>query len=249
MDSVLENTEMALFVKELCGQTKEADNQASLLKYYIYYHVDPRTNLPIYVGKGSGTRFKDFFSRGKRHKEWTQELKLLGLSPSFLIGKSFESEDFAYSVEETEIRVLRNLNLNLLNIAKGGRVVMHELYQKPIVCITNNKIYNSTRCAAKDLNFLPKRICDVLKGRKKHYRGHQFRYLDPNLNIIPDKIRQDTELNKKISTSKPIQCIETGKKYISATQAARELGVSNSLIYRHFKGLIKKVKGLTFRKL
>ena len=97
-----------------------------------------------------------------------------------------------------------------------------EFCKKPIICLTTGKQYSSTKEAADDLKMLPKRINDVLKGRKKSYNGHKFKYLEEILNTEPDKERARKYFRKKHTTAKKIACNETGKVYISITDAAKE---------------------------
>lgn len=220
--------------------------------YYIYFHCDPRDPicLPRYVGKGTEDRAWDFYGRNKKHKEWVKELKELGLKPIVFIGSKFESEKEAYEVEKSEINLFKKLNgEKILNIAPGGMGCPSEFCKKPIICLTTGKQYSSTKEAADDLKMLPKRINDVLKGRKKSYNGHKFKYLEEILNTEPDKERARKYFRKKHTTAKKIACNETGKVYISITDAAKELGVNNSTICSHLSGKRKHVKAFTFRRL
>jgi hypothetical protein len=222
-------------------------------KYYIYFHLDPRdsVSLPRYVGKGKGDRAWDFYGRNKKHKAWVKELKELGLEPLVMIGKVFESEKEVYEVEKTEVDLFKRINgEKILNIAPGG---LHQspsdFTKKPIICLTTGKQYSSTKEAADDLKMLPKRINDVLKGRKKSYGGYKFRYIDESLNIEPDEERERKAFARRHTTAKSIICNETGQIYISITQAANELGINNSTICSHLSGKLKHVRGFTFRRL
>lgn len=224
------------------------------MNYYIYWHLDPRTNLPVYAGKGKGERAFDIYGRNKAHKAWFKELKQLGLKPIILIGNHFETEKEVYEIEKQEIAVLRRFNCNMFNIAPGGYGGLGELSRlsckKSIVCLNTNQIYNSTVAAVEDLKIPAKRINDVLSGRKKSYKGFRFKYLDEKLNEKPNKIRLKKEYIRKTgTTSINIMCNETGKIYISASEAAREIKVSPSAIRGNIIGKIKRVKGLTFKRI
>lgn len=222
-------------------------------EYYIYWHLDPRTSLPVYTGKGKGDRAWDFCLRHVTHKEWVKELATLGLKPVVLVGNRFESEKEAYQVEKEEIALLRKLNLKMFNISSGGVGVLSELRQfckKPIVCVTTGKSYDSTASAAMDLNLQAKRINGVLKGKKKSYKGYVFKYLDENLNKEPKKIRKNKEFRRKTGTTVvKVVCVETGKEYISVIEAARDIGVTSSAIHGNLIGRLKHVKSLTFKKV
>jgi hypothetical protein len=217
--------------------------------YYIYFHIDPRdARFPKYIGKGKEERAWDFYGRNKKHKEWVKELKALGLEPIVMIGTSFENEKEAYKIEKGEIELFKRLGCELVNIAPGGMGCPSDFCKKPIVCITNSKTYGSTKEAADELDLLPKRINDVLKGRKKSYNGYKFRYVDEKLNIEPDKIRVRKEFTRKHTTSKAVFCNETGKEYLSITDAANDIGANNSTICSHLNGKRRHVKGFTFRR-
>lgn len=212
--------------------------------YYIYYHIDPRTNLPVYVGKGTRERAWDFYGRNYKHKKWISELKKEGLRPIIDIGNFFESEKEAYKAEEKDIETLKILGVTLVNMIPGGVGGTAEVCKKSIMCLNNGKTYGSTREAADELNISPKRINDVLKGRKKTCRGYKFRYTKETLNLGPDKER---ERKSKALRNIPIICLDTNKTYPSATKACKELGVSKSAISGAINGITDAVKGLHFK--
>ena len=223
-------------------------------KYYIYYHLDPITTIPVYVGKGKGERAWDFCLRHPEHKKWIKELQKNGLSPIVIIGNYFESEKEAYKTEREDIAAIRSLDAKMFNISPGGAGNLGELAKlfctKPIICLTSGKRYDSTVAASEDLGIITKRINDVLKGRKKSYKGYRFRYADDTLNEEPKKLRNKKELGKKNgSRCKPIVCNETGIAYASAEEAGKGIGVSGSYIRRQIKGIIKNARGFTFREV
>jgi hypothetical protein len=217
--------------------------------FYIYYHIDPVTNMPVYIGKGTGQRAYRLKNRGKIHQKWINDLKERGLTPIIFVGNTFFNEEEAYNIEKIEISVFQKLGIRLLNKTKGGRTLRHEINHKPICCITTKYWYESSKQAAADLNIPAKRICDVLKGRKRSYKGLQFRYRDEKLNDIPNIIRQKKAQRRKLSASKPVICNETNDIFSSATEAAKRIGVNSTAIFAQMRGKSKKVKGLTFRRI
>ena len=84
-------------------------------QFYVYHLIDPRTNLPYYVGKGKvrprgKPRPCDHFRYVDRQKKTTQaartnELFDLGLEPGYLILEDSYTavDDEAYDREEVEL--------------------------------------------------------------------------------------------------------------------------------------------------
>lgn len=75
--------------------------------YYIYAYIDPRTNLPFYIGKGKDNRKFDHLSENQSKKEnkdkfqVIQELQLHGLKPLIVeLESNIESELMAYNRED-----------------------------------------------------------------------------------------------------------------------------------------------------
>lgn len=94
------------------------------MKYYVYKLLDPNTNLPFYVGKGSGNRawshneFKDGNNNLFKDR-YIKKIHKQGKEPIVEIVKYFSNEDDAYSYEEelTESIGLKNLT----NLVLGAR--------------------------------------------------------------------------------------------------------------------------------
>lgn len=100
--------------------------------YYIYYYIDPRDNLPFYVGKGINERLFDHLfetesTTENRHKFYRiQYLRNIGLEP--IIKKVIENisdEILAYEIETQEIlkygRIGFEENGILTNVCLGSR--------------------------------------------------------------------------------------------------------------------------------
>jgi hypothetical protein len=94
------------------------------MKYYVYKLVDPRSNQPFYIGKGSGNRawthneFKDGNNNFYKD-EYIKDLHNNGLEPLVDIVKYFDIETEAYEYEE---HLTESIGLdNLTNIVIGAR--------------------------------------------------------------------------------------------------------------------------------
>jgi hypothetical protein len=94
------------------------------MKYYVYQLLDPKTNQPFYIGKGSEDRawthnkFKDG-NKNPYKDRYIKKLHRQGLEPVVDIIQYFNDEKEAYDYEET---LTESIGLdNLTNIAIGAR--------------------------------------------------------------------------------------------------------------------------------
>jgi hypothetical protein len=79
------------------------------LGYYVYQYIDPRNNLPFYIGKGKGKRYQTHLFETADNTEnlkkyaYIQGLRNKGLMPTIEIVLDNLSEDQAYHLEESLI--------------------------------------------------------------------------------------------------------------------------------------------------
>lgn len=102
------------------------DYQDGDMNYYTYIYFDPRNNLPFYIGKGSGRRFKNHIKmiRSNNHynKHFEYKVKQIwneGLEPVVRVVKQHD-ETMALLWEEKTIRTCKSLGIKLCNITSGG---------------------------------------------------------------------------------------------------------------------------------
>jgi|OM-RGC.v1.009905921 hypothetical protein len=98
--------------------------------FYVYQYIDPRSNLPFYIGKGSGDRkfyhleetIKSTINKRKFFR--IQSLKKLGLDPIIEEIAHFDCESDAYQLEESLIKQYGRKGYDpggiLLNISKNS---------------------------------------------------------------------------------------------------------------------------------
>ena len=79
--------------------------------YYVYELIDPRINLPFYVGKGKGNRVYFHLSEQSRAKsdnfkkfDKIKKIRKEGYEPQIKIVEYFENENDAYDYEEELIK-------------------------------------------------------------------------------------------------------------------------------------------------
>lgn len=100
--------------------------------YYVYELIDPRINLPFYVGKGKNDRVYFHLSEKSRAKSDNerkfnkiQKIRECGYEPEIKIVKYFDNEDDAYFYEELLIqkygRIRYDENGILTNICESSR--------------------------------------------------------------------------------------------------------------------------------
>jgi len=105
--------------------------------YYVYELIDPRVNLPFYVGKGKDKRVYFHLSEKSRAKSENkrkynkiQKMRENGCEPEIKIVKYFENENDAYDYEELLIekygRIRYDENGILTNICESSRPPKHK---------------------------------------------------------------------------------------------------------------------------
>lgn len=99
-------------------------------KFYVYYLIDPRTEVPFYVGKGTGSRCYTHLSentntcRNKRLYGHIKKMRKRGIEPKAVKIKKNLTEEAAYELEAQEIKKYGRIAFDeggiLFNIMEGG---------------------------------------------------------------------------------------------------------------------------------
>jgi len=127
------------------------------LEYYVYLYVDPRDDLPFYVGKGKGNRLLAHLGNTTETEKARRitELRKLGLQPAIEILKYGLSESEAFLIESASIELLGVSQLT--NRVKGhhaeqqGRGRLDDIIQEldaeditithPVILINISRLY------------------------------------------------------------------------------------------------------------
>jgi len=98
-----------------------------MMNSYVYTLVDPRNNLPFYVGKGSGERCnahvveaKYYVKRKSLKLNKIRKLMRLGMEPIVIKLEENVSDKQALDLECLLIAEMRDLGLALTNMTDGG---------------------------------------------------------------------------------------------------------------------------------
>jgi hypothetical protein len=110
-------------------------------KFYVYHIINPITNRIIYVGKGCGNRCKQHltdkkeYAFNKRLNGYIRNLINDGTPPIIIKISENLTEDFAYELEESEIKKYGRVGFDtggiLLNILVSGRPPKFEKENHP----------------------------------------------------------------------------------------------------------------------
>ena len=129
-------------------------------KYYVYHIINPITYRLFYVGKGEGSRCKQHltdkaeYAHNKRLNGYIRNLIANGTPPIITKIKENLPEEYAYELEESEIKKYGRVGFDengiLLNILESGRPPCfrgkdHHFYGKKHTEETKRKISETKR--------------------------------------------------------------------------------------------------------
>jgi len=137
--------------------------------YYIYEYVDPRTNLPFYIGKGTGSRkfhhLKETLETTDNRKKYfkIQKIKALGKEPIInIVIDNIQDENLAYKIEDDYI-----LKYGREGFEENGILTNICLNNRPPLGIgEKNGMFNK-----KHTDDAKKKISDANKGKASWNKG------------------------------------------------------------------------------
>lgn len=234
------------------------------MAYTVYLHRN-KINQKVYIGITS----QDCNARWRREGQGYKQ------QPKFYHAiEKYGWDNFEHIIlftnltkelaEQKEIELIKLYNSieNGYNIYPGGNLINHteETKQKlsqimkgkkhteiakqkmrehtnkiAVLCIETNKIYESMRAAARETGIDPSSISRCCKGKQITAGNYHWKFIDTNIQIREDK------------RFRPVQCITTGKKYISIAEAARDTNSDFSNIKKVCDGKYKTTNKLKWK--
>jgi hypothetical protein len=96
------------------------DSASRVKKFYVYEHWRPDTDMPFYVGKGTGRRATRTNRRGRYHDNVAAKLARLGMCFEVRLVHDGLTEQEAFDLEIERIAFWRTLGVKLVNATDGG---------------------------------------------------------------------------------------------------------------------------------
>ena len=163
--------------------------------------------------------------------------------------------------EEIWIEKEKSLSPHGYNLTRGGdnRKLSEDSKEKmreskryayePIICLTNNKIYDNISIAARDLDLHPNSICYVVNGKTDTANKMKFEFVNSKLKSESEiiRIKRQEKTKHERSLGQEIICIENGKLYKAIKSAALDLNIKTSDINSFFSGRLIRAKNYTFK--
>lgn len=187
------------------------DKEETKLMYYVYALIDPRSNLPFYIGKGKDNRALSHFTENALYKEGNtkktakiKKLQSLGYKPMIeFYAQNIEDEKLAYFIESFYIKTL-------------GRIGFEENGILTNICLDSNPP-----------NFKGMTYLEIYKTEEKYNEiTEKKRQLQLNAGGYGPKVHT-AETKAKISAKNSgINSACYGRK-VSGTETAKKIGDAN----------------------
>ena len=151
--------------------------------YYTYHLIDPRSNIPFYVGKGKGYRYKRHVGLVRKNKVPNNNPFLFRTISQILnagydvkyefVGRNL-TEIAAFTLETSEIKRLRTSGIRLCNLTSGGDgVTMTPSIRRKIGDKMRGRKFSDTTIMKMRLSKLGKRDTpEMSKKRSLWLLGH-----------------------------------------------------------------------------
>jgi hypothetical protein len=196
--------------------------------HYVYMYIDPRNNEPIYVGKGSGDRYRQhlYGSHNRFLKGKIKSIRNCGKEPIVEIIFRSDNEDLCYDIEEHLIKSygIKDQGGTLCNFSVGGRGNNKYEFEDETLSmlgkVNDQIVANKVGCCRETVGYV-RRGLGIPKCEEK-----------PNYSPPPD-------MGGWNKVEVPEECVSlAGVKPLS--QLSREFGISVDVLRGH-PAFIKKV--------
>jgi biotin operon repressor len=212
-------------------------------KFYVYTHSNEKYGV-FYVGKGSGKRL---YTTGNRSEFWKRIVKKYGYTASIV--DECETEQEAY---EKEIKLIEKLKkkgecaANFTNGGDGVRVDKRWWGEAISKSLTGKKSLSGPMSKSfKDFASIDDlRNLYETKGLSVVEIAKQF---NVSSTLVWQRLKfYGIEIRSIKNRGKKIVCVNTGEKFDSITQAAKQLGLARENIRKVLYKKYKHTGNLTF---
>ena len=214
--------------------------------YSLYIHLN-KINDKAYVGITCREPQIRWGSNGAGYKDqpkFYNAIKKYGWDNFFhIILLTGLNEDEAFELE-TEFINKYNAIENGYNILLEG--IKSYPRNKPVYCKTTNKLYESIKAAAQDIQTTATSIIENCKGRNSTVKGYDFYYWNKEKQCI---IEKPVFIKQQPKNAEPVLCIEMNKIFPSVNACEKELNLDKSGLDKALSGKRNGVKGLHFVRL
>lgn len=123
-----------------------------------------------------------------------------------------------------------------------------EWFQKAIVCVETGEVWGSITDCSIETGILTQNLSQNCCKQHKTAKNKHYAYLSEyNENWLPAE-EYNTDKRRAVSgRSKPVYCLETNEIYCSASEAGRQLNISNRLVSKCCIAEISQTHGYHFK--
>lgn len=223
-------------------------------EYLVYCHIFPNNNKR-YVGITYGNplrRWKNGYGYRKQRIVFNaiNKYKWENIQHNILIHGLTEEQAKKWEAKLISFYESNNI-LHGYNRTEGGDSVSSITSNKKVICLNNQKIYDSATSASLNLNLSTEAVIHVcLKdGKQRMTQGYGFYYYDDYIKLSP-KERVDVIKDffkhrlKTYKEDRRCVCLETGKYYKNVKEAAKDTGICRMDISKCCRHINYYAKGL-----
>jgi hypothetical protein len=220
--------------------------------FYVYEHWRLDRDECFYVGKGSGRRAYSMDKRNRHHKAICNKLSRENSAFEVRIVSCGLSEEEAFTLEKERIQFWKSTGVDLCNMTLGGEGTSGFRHTDKTKKIFSIKRKNAKRDPVKNKERMVKKLKEV-------HNGNTYRLGKKHTKDVKEKLSKHGHKNFDIfkqymklgpdSLSRTVLCVDDGKTFKSASEAARHYSVSKSALIELClnKNGRKTVGGLKFK--